>query len=97
MGRKDRATALPHGVLHLASSERCPYHALRVPDQPIWATQFHPELSGAENRTRFLRYREGYAPFLSEEEGDRVLELFRESPDSGRLIPAFLDLVFGER
>ncbi len=96
VGRKDRATRLPATVLHLASSERCPYHALRIPDQPIWATQFHPELTGDENRLRFLRYRDGYAPLLGSGDVEAMLNgRFRESPETHQLIPRFLDLVFG--
>jgi GMP synthase (glutamine-hydrolysing) len=34
MGRKDRALSLPDGVIHLASSERCPYQAFRIPGRP---------------------------------------------------------------
>ncbi len=96
VGRKDRATRLPQNVLHLASSDRCPYHALRVPGHPIWATQFHPELTKEENRLRFLRYQEGYAPLLSRSERVALLDgRFRESPETHQLIPRFLSLVFG--
>jgi len=95
LGRKDRAERLPDGVLHLASSSRCPYQAFRVPDQPIWATQFHPELDMASNRLRFDRYLKGYAEHMSEEERDEARRGFGESPATDILLPAFLDLVFG--
>ena len=42
LGRKDRAERLPDGVLHLASSQRSLYQSFRIPNRPIWATQFHP-------------------------------------------------------
>lgn len=96
MGRKDLAASLPEGVVHLASSERCPYHALRVPGAPIWATQFHPELDREENLERFRRYMDGYAAHLSAAESERAMEAFLESPESETLIPRFLELVFGD-
>ena len=95
MGRKDRAESLPDGVIHLASSDRCPYHAFRIPDAPIWATQFHPELNRAENLERFRRYMDAYAVHMSPAERDRALEGFQESPEAETLIPRFLALVFG--
>jgi GMP synthase (glutamine-hydrolysing) len=95
VGRKDRATMLPPSVLHLASSERCPYHALRAPKRPIWATQFHPELDVHENRQRFLRYLKGYAPHLDGAPTEVLNGRFRASPETEHLIPRFLRLVFG--
>lgn len=95
LGRKDRAQDLPRGVLHLASSSRCPYQAFRIPGKPIWATQFHPEMDGEENRRRFLRYLDGYAGHMTPRERDETLNGFQESPHTTKLIRAFLDLVFG--
>lgn len=92
LGRKDRAATLPPGVAHLASSERCPYQALRIPGKPIWATQFHPELNVVENRARFIRYMDGYA--LTEDiDRDRIFERFVASPHTAALIPRFLELI----
>ncbi len=96
MGRKDRADVLPDEVLHLASSERCPYHAIRVPDEPIWATQFHPELNREENLERFRRYIDGYAATMSREEREEAMKGFVASPESETLIPRFLELVFND-
>lgn len=95
MGRKDRADDLPEAVVHLASSQRCRYHALRIPEKPIWSTQFHPELDRERNRTRFQRYLDGYAPVMSAEEQRRALERFEESPETDRLLRRFLRVVFG--
>ncbi len=95
LGRKDRASRLPDGCLHLASSQRAPYQAMRIPNRPIWATQFHPELSGEENLTRFHRYLKGYASVMSEAERENALSRFRESPETLPLISRFLKLVFG--
>jgi GMP synthase (glutamine-hydrolysing) len=86
---------MPNGCLHLASSERAPFQAFRIPGKPIWAIQFHPELTGEENRLRFDRYRQGYGSVMSEAEQQSTLSRFRESPETETLIARFLELVFG--
>lgn len=95
MGRKDRATRLPPGLPNLAASELCPFQAFAVPGKPIWATQFHPELDARTNRGRFLRYMEGYAASMTDDERRAALERFDESPETEALLPRFLELVFG--
>lgn len=93
-GHKDRAESLPPDFHHLASSRLCPYHAVRVGDGPIWATQFHPELTGPENLQRFQRYFEGYSGMVDRNGLEAVLDGFRDSPEANGLIRRFLDLVF---
>ena len=94
MGRKDRAARLPDGVPGLASSERCPFQALRIPGKPIWAFQFHPELDAADNRRRFLQYLDGYAPHLSGADRERALRAFRDSSrEVHELLPRFVALI----
>lgn len=94
VGHKDRADRLPEGVIHLASSDLCPYQAFRIGDRPIWATQFHPELDDEELRGRLMIYYSNYGTHLSPEEQKNLDERFRPSPDANRLIDGFLDLVF---
>jgi GMP synthase (glutamine-hydrolysing) len=93
LGHQDRAAILPEAVINLASSAICPYQAFRLPGMPIWATQFHPELTGDENRTRYQRYLDTYSQVLSPEEKSRALERFTPSPDTPELIPRFLKLI----
>jgi GMP synthase (glutamine-hydrolysing) len=93
-GHKDRASRLPRGVLNLASSARAPYQALRIPGKPIWATQFHPELTVEDNLLRFSRYKDVYAKMYSPQELKALLDGFRPSPETEELIPRFLDVVF---
>ena len=96
MGRKDRAAELPPGVVHLATSELNPNQALRIPGQPIWTTQFHPELDEETNRGRFLRYMSGYAAHMTPRQQKEALDSrFGPSPETDKLLPAFLKLVFG--
>lgn len=96
MGRKDRATRLPEGTTHLASSRRCPYQAFRVDGKPIWATQFHPELSGEENRERYVRYLNNYEAHVGKETQDEVLDSFRPTPETESMLPKFVEVVFND-
>jgi GMP synthase (glutamine-hydrolysing) len=93
MGRKDRAETLPGGVLHLATSDRCPYQAFRIPDKPIWATQFHPELSGEENRERYIRYVSNYEHHVDDATREATLERFHPSPHTEGMLGRFVELV----
>ena len=92
MGHKDRAVAHPTGVPNLASSEASPFQALRVPDKPIWASQFHPELDRTANEDRYRHYLEGYAPHMSAEEQAAALERFHDSPEASGLLRQFVEL-----
>ena len=83
----------PEGVKNLASSANAPYQAFRIPDKPIWATQFHPELTGEENLLRFHRYTAEYAAIYGPEELKAVLDRFTDSPETDELIPRFLKTV----
>lgn len=95
MGRKDRAEKLPEGVVHLATSERCPYQAFRIPDKPIWATQFHPELSCDENRERYVRYVSNYEHHVDDATRKETLKRFQPSPHTGGMLGRFVELVAG--
>ena len=93
MGRKDRAARLPDGVANLARTPPCPLQAFRIPGKSIWATQFHPELDETTNRERYLRYLEGYAEHMDDEERERALASFRPSPETAPLLRRFVELV----
>lgn len=88
-GHKDRAVRWPGGLVHLARSERCPYQALRVADKPVYATQFHPELTWEENRTRFSRYFDMYKGAFGESQAQRMLDSFVPSPQANGLLGRF--------
>ncbi len=94
-GHKDRAARLPEGFVHLASSPRAPFQALRVRGAPVWASQFHPELSRDDNRRRYRHYLENYSPELTPEEVDAAMERFTHSPEASALLGRFLRVVFG--
>jgi GMP synthase (glutamine-hydrolysing) len=87
-GHKDRATRLPQGATCLARSERAPFQALRWKDHDVWATQFHPEMTDADNRLRVERYSERYR-----KEGEEALASSRPSVEANDLLKRFVDLL----
>ncbi len=93
LGHKDYSAHLPHGVINLAFSANAPHQALRIPGKPIWATQFHPELSGEENLFRFNRYLRAYSDIMKPAELQETLARFGPSPACNTLIPRFLKLI----
>jgi GMP synthase (glutamine-hydrolysing) len=93
LGHKDYAARLPNGVVNLAFSASAPHQALRIPEKPIWATQFHPELSGEENLFRFNRYLRAYSDIMKRVELEETLARFHPSPASNTLIPRFIELI----
>lgn len=95
LGHKDRAAADLDGTPTLARSERVAVEALRIPGQPVWASQFHPELDRHTNLGRYKVYLDGYAKTMSPEERRRSLASFRDTPATMDLLERFLRLVFG--
>ncbi len=91
LGHKDRASRLPEGVTHLAFSERCPYQAFRLPGKPVYATQFHPELTGPENRERYRRYLKTYEKAFGTGEAKTILESFEDSPEANTLLAKYVE------
>lgn len=86
-GHKERAEQPPKSIVNLASSELCKFQASRIPDKPIWAFQFHPELNVEDKRLRFIRYLDGYAAYMSEQERAETLKRFLGSPEMEQYFP----------
>lgn len=93
LGHKDHATRLPAGAVHLARSERSPFQALRIEGAPIYATQFHPELSMERNRERFVRYLEAYSDPEMVDPPEKVFAAYRDSSKASALLNAYIDRV----
>jgi GMP synthase (glutamine-hydrolysing) len=92
LGHKDRASRMPQGVLSLASSERAPHQALCIPGMPVYATQFHPELTWMDNRRRFERYMDHYGKLFGKEEAQRQLDAHEPSPEANTLLRRFREI-----
>ncbi len=93
LGHKDRASRLPASVVGLARSERAPHQALRVRGRPVYATQFHPELTWSDNRSRFERYMDQYGKLFGRAEAQRRLDSHVPSPEANTLLERFVDEV----
>ncbi len=92
LGHNDSAVELSDELIHLASSQRCRYQAVRVRDKPIIATQFHPELSRSDNLDRFRNYLKNYKkPGQNLEQAMAYAEeIHRESPHACGLLHSFV-------
>ena len=94
LGHKDRAEVMPEGVVTLASSALCPHQALKVVGKPVYAAQFHPELTWTDNRGRFERYMDDYGRVFGMPEAERMLtEDFRPSRAASGLLHAFIERI----
>jgi GMP synthase (glutamine-hydrolysing) len=90
-GHKERAIALPKNAVLLASSDRCPYHAFKIPDRPFYAFQFHPEMDAQELAVRISRYQDRY--FDNPEALQEILSELQETPIANQLIEKFVDRI----
>jgi GMP synthase (glutamine-hydrolysing) len=96
LGHKDHVTRLPDGVVHLASSERSEYQALKIEGKPIYATQFHPELSMVRNRERFMRYLKDYSDPSMPDTPEVVLAAYRETAEASSVLRRYVDEILPE-
>ena len=92
LGHKDRVSRLPGDLQPLASSDLCPIQAFRLPGKPVYATQFHAELSWRENKERFRGYMATYGALFGEEEALRKLYGHRPSPEANDLLARFVEV-----
>jgi GMP synthase (glutamine-hydrolysing) len=90
-GHKERALTLPKQTLCLASTERCPYHALKVLEKPFYGFQFHPELNPQDLEARIRRYQARY--LQDDDHLQHVLATLQETPEANQLIAKFVDRV----
>lgn len=89
VGHHDRATRLPDNAKCFVSSPLCPIHAFAVRDAPIWATQFHPELTMGDVILRMGCYRH-YADATG---GEGWQPEGRPSEAASALLPRFVGWV----
>ncbi|MCH7679729.1 type 1 glutamine amidotransferase [candidate division KSB1 bacterium] len=93
VGHKDRADKLPIGAVNLAFSDKAPCQAYKIKNKPIYATQFHPELTMAQNRERFEIYIDGYTHDKTGMDAELIRNSYRESRETYRLLPLFVEKV----
>lgn len=96
MGHEDHVTELPPGAIHLARTEAVPYQAYRLPDQPVYCTQFHPELNRDSILDRLRAYPQ-YARDVLGESMEQATLRFAETPESSALLPRFVQMFVTDR
>ncbi len=91
MGHHDWVLAMPRdpSIVVLAGSESAPCHAIRVGNAPIYATQFHPELTHDELGHRLRIYDENYTE--SSADVDAIIAAFRPTPECLTLLSRFVE------
>ena len=92
-GHQDIVDRIPADAVCLASSDRVVNEAMTFPGRPIYATQFHPELTREDFVQRIITY-----PQYIETTTGIGLEEFiagcRDTPESNSLLRRFIDVVF---
>lgn len=94
-GHEDVVVRLPSDAVLLASSRRVEHQAYRMPDRPIYCTQFHPELTRAD----FLGRVDAYPRYVEKIAGvslDEFRGMCEETPETNQLLPRFVRQVFGD-
>lgn len=91
-GHKDGSVVLPPHAIPLATSELWEHQAYTISDKPLYAVQFHPELTEDSLRARLSVYMEEYFG----EQRDEMQQLhasIRPSPESAQLLTRFIDRI----
>jgi GMP synthase (glutamine-hydrolysing) len=88
VGHEDTVVQLPEGCTLLAASSLA-YHALRVDDAPMYATQFHPELTREGMLQRVRRYPR-YVEQILGVTMDEFCRQCQETPQMQQILPGFL-------
>lgn len=89
-GHNDFVSRLPEDAINLASTDLCEVQSYTLKNRLVYATQFHPELSGQENQERAQGYLRVYDPEMTTPE--KLAKLFRDSSSASDLLPRFLIL-----
>ncbi len=90
MGHQDIVTKLPPEAVLLASSEKVPNQAFKIPGKPVYCTQFHPELT----RDDLVLRLEAYPKYVKDITGlpmEEFLKTTRETPQLKPLIRSIRD------
>ncbi|NDJ19395.1 type 1 glutamine amidotransferase [Myxacorys almedinensis] len=90
-GHKERAVVMPKGAVLLAYSDRCPFHAFKIPGKPFYGFQFHPEVDAQDLAVRVVRYQSRYLD--SDEQVDCILRDLQDTAIANQLIEKFVDRI----
>ena len=97
-GHTDRVRSTPAGVDLMATGDTLTTQAFRVRGAPFWSAQFHPDLTGAEARSRYLAYRaalDSPNPDSEDPRADRAERFEPGADETAQLLAWFLGEVSG--
>lgn len=92
IGHEDRVSMLPDNVTALAYGEVTEHQAYRVNGLPIYATQFHPELTLDGLLERVAAYPK-YCEEIAGVSFDEFKKTCRATPAAEQILPRFIDEV----
>jgi GMP synthase (glutamine-hydrolysing) len=95
MGHEDCVIRLPDSAVLLASSRRTENQAYCFHDAPMYCTQFHPELNRKDLLARVKTYPE-YVERIENIPPERFGELCRDTLETEKLLPRFVEHIFGK-
>lgn len=95
-GHEDRVSELPPDAILLASTQKVPVQAFTFPDRPIYAVQFHPELTRDVFMERMQRYPH-YVERITGKTYDEFSQECEEAVDAGQLLRRFVQLMMATR
>ncbi|MCA9241064.1 MAG: gamma-glutamyl-gamma-aminobutyrate hydrolase family protein [Planctomycetales bacterium] len=93
-GHEDRVSRLPKGAVLLASSNLVEQQAYVLAGKPVYATQFHPELTKESFMQRVRAYPR-YVEQISGQPVDTFERELEETPPANGLLRAFVEVTFG--
>ena len=93
-GHSDHVTQVPQGVDLLASNRATSTQAFFVRGTQTYSVQFHPDMTGAEARHRYLAYRQGFAARLDPTAESKADQFKPGLDESVSLIGRFYDICF---
>ena len=92
-GHTDWVQGVPAGVELIVTNETCETQGFWVRGKPFYSFQFHPDMTGAEARDRYLAYREGFSERINETHQTDA-ERFKVGSDEALAIwPPFVKLM----
>lgn len=89
MGHEDCVDILPPDAVLLAHTERVAHQAYRLPDRPVYATQFHPELDRGGLLDRLKTYPK-YVEQIAGVPFEEFTQTCQETPDANELLRRFV-------
>jgi GMP synthase (glutamine-hydrolysing) len=92
MGHEDHVIALPPGAVLLASSPRVQNQAYTFADRPIYATQFHTELTADDLVLRLRQYPE-YVELVTGGSFEEFRKQIYNTPECAALLARFASMV----